>query len=375
MLFIVFGALDASWSARIPLIRERLGLSDLALSVALTGPAIGLILAAQLAPAFVHRFGNVRASRLALVASAATLPAAALAPDLALLTLALTAWGTCLGTLEITMNAQGAALERLRGRSMLSGLHASYSTAVLLFAPIGSLAVTLHVSPFVHFAVIAGACVAAALPPSRWLMSVDTNPRSTTADRKDSLLRHPELLALASIGASAMLAEGSVVTWSGVLLRQYDHSSLAVAPFALMTFSAGMAVGRGLGDRVIMRLGHLQTAWRAAAVAAVGLGLAAGAPSTLLAIGGYSILGLGLSVLIPISFALSARGPGTSPVWALSRITTAVYVGLFVGPPLIGLLSSATSLPIALGAVAVLLALVSGGTIRWAQAESASSHA
>lgn len=52
----------------------------MALSVALTDPAIGLILAAQLAPAFVHRIGNVRTSRVALVASAPTLPAAALAP-------------------------------------------------------------------------------------------------------------------------------------------------------------------------------------------------------------------------------------------------------------------------------------------------------
>ena len=359
LLFLIFGIVEASWASRIPLIRTRLGLSDLGLSVALAGPAIGLLLAARGAPSVVARFRNGQAARAAAVASAAGLILPALAWNLLSLTVGLALWGACLGTLEITMNARGSALESTHDRSLLSGLHASYSLAVLGFSPVGALAARFQISPLLHFTVIAGACVVLALvlgpSPRDQLVPAPRPPAAREAPARAALTAHPTLVALAFIGFCALVAEGSVANWSGVLLRQNDHASLALAPFALTAFSSGMVAGRLSGDFLIMRHGHYPMVWRAAVLAAAGMTVGVATPSVAVAIVGYVALGLGLSVLIPIVFALSGRAPGVDPVWALSRMTTATYIGLFLGPPLIGVVSSAIGLRAALLGVAILL--------------------
>jgi fucose permease len=254
--------------------------------------------------------------------------------------------------------------------------------AVLAFAPVGALAAHLRVSPLAHFGVIAGGCLIAGLvfgpssrddpvaPPTA-AVTDEAAPRSNThltaaaseRPRARSIGRlrlrgHPPLVALAFVGFCALVAEGSVGNWSGVFLRQTDHASLALAPFGLTAFSAGMVAGRLAGDALITRRGHYPLAWRAALLAACGLLLAVCTDSIAVAITGYALQGIGLSVLIPIVFALAAATPGIPPVWALSRMTTATYVGLFVGPPAIGALSTAVTLRGALVGVAGLLVAV-----------------
>lgn len=382
LLFLTFGIVEATWASRIPLIRARLHLTDAGLSLALAGPAVGLLIAARGAPRFVERFRSSQAARLAMLASSAGLMLPALAWDLPSLTFGLAVWGACLGTMEITMNARGSALERSHERSLLSGLHAGYSMAVLAFAPVGAVAAHLRVSPLVHFGVIAGGCVIAGLvvgPSSRddpvarpaAAIAEDAAPdcnahpmaaasaRVTAASVAHLRLRgHPPLVALAFVGFCALVAEGSVGNWSGVFLRQTDHASLALAPLALAGFSAGMVAGRLSGDALITRCGHYPLAWRAALLAAGGVLLAVCTDSVAVAIIGYALEGIGLSVLVPIVFALAAGTSGIPPVWALSRMTTATYVGLFVGPPAIGALSTAVTLRGALVGVAGLLVAV-----------------
>jgi fucose permease len=361
--FVVFGVVEASWSSRIPVIRERLGLTDLGLSAALAGPAVGLLIATAMAPAINRRIGSDRMASGSIVAGAAGLVLPALAWNLVTLTVALVLWGTALGVLDLAMNAQGVALERREGRSVMSRLHGSYSVTVLAFAPLGGLATRLGVTPLVHFAVAAVGCIVMT-QPIRAAMLPDATSTMPTGLPHSGLARRgqpartrstKDLVRLAAIGFCALIAEGSVGNWSGILLHQDDHASLAVAPLALTTFSVGMAIGRWRGDDLITRFGHRAVSRAAALLAA--LGLAVGAGSTWLdpALVGYAIFGLGLSVLVPIVFAVAGQMSGITPVSAMSRLTMFSYGGLFVGPPLVGLLASVTSLRFALLCVAGLL--------------------
>ncbi|MGI8713056.1 MAG: MFS transporter, partial [Solirubrobacteraceae bacterium] len=218
VLFIILGVLDATWASRIPLIRERLHLSDLGLSLALAGPAVGLVVSTRLATAIVDRIGNKRAARRAAVASAAFSVLPGIAPDLVLLAISLAVWGACLGTLDITMNAQGSALERTEGRSLMSRLHASYSMAILAFAAVGALAARLNVAPPVHFLLIGGVCVVLVVLCTRALPDdPDPGPAApspASAQARRSLIGYPRLMALAAIGFCALLTEGAVINWS-----------------------------------------------------------------------------------------------------------------------------------------------------------------
>jgi hypothetical protein len=74
-----------------------------------------------------------------------------------------------------------------------------------------------------------------------------------------------------------------------------------------------------------------------------------------IAVGAHTLLGLGLSVLVPIAFAVAARSSTHAPVAAISRLAATSYAALFVGPPVIGLVSTWIGLRTALVALAALL--------------------
>ena len=73
----------------------------------------------------------------------------------------------------------------------------------------------------------------------------------------------------------------------------------------------------------------------------------------LAALAGFTLVGFGCSVIVPIAFA--AAGAGTSS--ALAAVVAAGYFGLFVGPPMIGLAAEIVTLRWALLIVIGLLAM------------------
>jgi hypothetical protein len=61
---------------------------------------------------------------------------------------------------------------------------------------------------------------------------------------------------------------------------------------------------------------------------------------------------------VPVLFSAAGRIPGTSPGIAIATVTALGYAGMLLGPAAIGFIAHATSLSIALGGIAVLLAAV-----------------
>jgi fucose permease len=119
-----------------------------------------------------------------------------------------------------------------------------------------------------------------------------------------------------------------------------------------------MAAGRFGGDAVIARYDRPATLLWASLIAGSGMVLAVLAPTPGVAIAGYGILGLGVATIVPIAFTLAGNTPGVPPAWAISRVTTLGYAGLFSSPPVVGLVAQATGLAVALAIPAALLVLV-----------------
>jgi hypothetical protein len=79
--------------------------------------------------------------QVALVGYCAAGPLVGLTGSLAGLLGALFIWGAFQGTLDVAMNTQAIAVERARGRLLMSGLHGSWSIGSFAGAGIGALAV------------------------------------------------------------------------------------------------------------------------------------------------------------------------------------------------------------------------------------------
>jgi MFS family permease len=169
------------------------------------------------------------------------------------------------------------------------------------------------------------------------------------------------VLVLAAFCFIVLMAEGAMLDWSALLLNEHHGVPATTAGLGYAAFSVAMAAGRLTGDRLVGRLGPVRTVAIGAGVAGAGLLLATLTTAPLAGLLGCVLTGLGASNLIPVIFGSAGRLPGTSPAVALATLTTLGYAGLLVGPALIGLLAHASSLPIALTMVAVLLLLVMAG--------------
>jgi MFS family permease len=341
--FFLNGAVFSSWYARLPVIQEQIGLGNGALGVALLGAPAGLLAAQPLVGAALAR----RGSRPAVAAAPLYVPAVvlpALAFDTATLLVAVTVVGAVNGTLDIAMNAQGLAVERAGSRRIFNSLHAAFSFGALAGAGLAGAIAALDVAPLPHLVAVAliGGGVASVVAPRLLDDAGTADPQAPRFARPTA-----RLAALGGIAFCALLAEGAVFDWSGIFLATEAGAAAGIAPLGLAAFSLAMGVGRLAADSATERAGSPTVAAWGAVSAGTGLALAIVLSTPGGAVLGFAIMGLGLSAVFPLALRASGlEGPSSAP--GLAAVSTIGYTGFLLGPPVIGLLSEATSLSSAL---------------------------
>ena len=358
-LFFVNGTVLSSWFPYIPLVQERLGLSEGVLGLALLGTAVGAITAMPLAGIFIARLGSQHVMRVATVVFCLSLPLPVLAPSLPLLVLALMIFGAGNGAMDVAMNAQAVGVEEAHGGAIMSSFHALFSVGGLVGSSLGGLLIFVGVSPALHVLFITFVFGLVGLVALRWLW-IDKINKAEDAEAGGPTFVRPTgpLLALGLLAFFVLVGEGAVADWSAVYLTNALGTGAGLGALGFAAFSLMMAVGRFTGDRMVARFGPVPLMRSSAALAAVGLGVGLLIGRPVAAIIGFGCVGLGLSNLIPILFSAAGRTPGVNAGTAIAAVSSAGYFGFLAGPPLIGLLAEATSLPLALGLVVLFTALV-----------------
>jgi MFS family permease len=369
-VFVINGLLFGSWAARIPAVRDRVGLSDGELGLALACIAIGAIVAMPIAGGRAARVGSRNATRVALALACLSTGVVALAPSLpALCALTLLA-GVAMGSLDVTMNAHGVAVERRYGRPILAGFHAGFSVGGLAGGALAALAAAAGVDVRVHLAVVALLGLVVGLAWSRRFLP---SSEDALGHAEPVFVRPPRALwALGALAFACLLIEGASGDWSGVYLRDELGTSAGVAALGFTAFSITMTLGRLFGDRLVARFGPEAIVRAGGSIAAVGFGLALLASWAPAGILGFACLGAGMSGVVPIVFRASGRVPGMAPGVALAAASSTGYLGFMVGPPIIGGLAELVGLPVALGVLVLLGAAVAllARTTRMAAFES-----
>jgi fucose permease len=138
-------------------------LSDGQFAIALLGLEGGAVIGLQLGGLVVPRTGSRRALIASLLAFSGTLLGPAVAPSLLVLAASLFLFAALNSVVDVAMNAQGVAVQRLMGRPVLSGMHAMHSLGGVLGAGAGALAARLGATPPPHFLVCAVAAVVVGL--------------------------------------------------------------------------------------------------------------------------------------------------------------------------------------------------------------------
>lgn len=366
LIFFLLGVTAGVWAARIPGVVGPLHLSPGILGLVLFGPALGSVVAIPLAGAALATFPARRIIQLGMVPAGALLPVATIAASAWQLFVILAAWGAGVGTVDVAMNTAGMTVQNRLARRVMSTFHGWFSAGALAGAGLSALAAAVNVSARTNFVAAAVVVVPVGMISAE---ALEEGTPDAEGEAQGPSSRRPRwswpLAALALMAFASFMSEGSADSWSAVYLHFSLGASAGLAAVAYAAFSLAMTGGRFAGDTLANSLGPVRLIRMATAVAAIIFAAALVVGTAWFALFGFAALGLGLSFVVPIVIA-AASGLGEPPGPNVAFVTSAGYLGMLTGPPLIGLVASSFSLPAALGIIAVLTGMLAvlAGNVR-----------
>ena len=132
-MFFVLGATTGSWAARIPAIKGGLHLSAGTLGLVLLGPAIGSMLTMPVTGALLASVSPRRLVQIGVLGISVMLPLSTFAGSAWELFAVLVGWGAGIGTMDVAMNTEAAAVqEHLFSFLLVIGLASRLSALGLL---------------------------------------------------------------------------------------------------------------------------------------------------------------------------------------------------------------------------------------------------
>jgi len=365
--FAVLGFVCAAWVSSIPDLKAMLGLDDAQLGRLLLSGPIGTATSYTFVGFLVTRLGSRRTTIIGAcgyLSAAATLAVGfAIRAPWHFWSLTLAVLGASGNLLNTSANTQGGLAEMRAGRSIMSGFHAIWSVSNLsgmlfaLGASYFSLPVYLRLGSLVAAAALCLLLGLGGLIPS----DVREGEKEKTGWRwPDRTLLGLGLMAMVFMGC-----EGSIYDWAGVFYKDV----LAAPPQRVLWGSCAvmgaMTVGRFLTDRFVNRYTATRVVHAYSLFVFFGLAVALSSPYTslsglplhIVATLGYGVAGFGISGLVPIVYARTARTKTMAPGAAVTIVSSLGFLGFFFAPPLIGSVSKAFGLSAALGIFAFLILL------------------
>lgn len=160
------------------------------------------------------------------------------------------------------------------------------------------------------------------------------------------------------IGLCSFVGEGAMADWSAVYLRETLDTGPGVAGLGYAGCAVAMTVGRLVSDRVVARFGPVLVLRLGALVAALGLGLGLLAGNPVAAVAGFTLFGLGVAPVAPVTFSAAGNLSGVPAASGIARVTAVGYLGLLGGPPVIGFIAQGVGQTWALGVPVLLVGMI-----------------
>ncbi|MCH0563110.1 MULTISPECIES: MFS transporter [unclassified Streptomyces] len=339
--FCAQGVAFALLVTRIPAIQDRYGVSDALLPAFLAAVPVLAGIGSVTTERLVRRIPPSRVLRWSQPIVLLALLGVGAGREMVELAAALAAFGLAVGALDASMNMLGVSLQRQYGRSIMLSFHAAYSLGGIVGASLAWAGAHWHLALFVSYLPVVAVLLPAALVGSRWYVDGNAGggpvPDAGGADAGGGLVFRA-LLPLCLVMTFAYIGDSTVSNWSAKYLQDVLGGSEQLATVPFNVYMVTTLLGRAIGDFGVRRFGAVTVVRVGALVAAAGFAVVAGAPGAWVGMLGFTLLGLGLCVIVPQTFAAAGRlFPGASDA-AVARLNVFNYVGFLVGSPLVGVL-------------------------------------
>ncbi len=354
---IAFGA----WLPRIPDVQAGLGLGPAGLAFALLGLPCGTLLTLPFAGPLVGRIGPRMAILVGLVlySIATSLPAFAANP--AMLFVALMLVGSTISFVELGLNVQADAVEKATGAMIMTTSHGFWSVGIMVGSLIGSGLAAMGLGAHWAIMLVALAVLPAALVVAHALPTYAPPPMAETPQRSAWALPSWALLGICCFVFGITMTEGAMADWSAVFLREVMGENGGVVGLGYSVFAMMVAAGRFGGDAMKRRFGTVATARICGALALVG----------------FAIIGLGVSVGFPLAVTAAASLTDRTASANVAILSFVALLGFLVGPPMIGFVAEHLDMRLGLACLApvLLVSLLLTGRLATQKPAPKTSHA
>ncbi len=364
--FIFVGMGMAIWGALIPFLKVNLNVNEAVLGLLLLCVGLGGLIAMPFAGAMASRFGCKHTLQIVIPLEFLVLVGVTFIENIWLAAIACLLKGIAVGIADVVINIQAVFIEKWSSRKLMSNMHAMFSAGSIIGAlgMVGLLSIGITPS----YAVGALACIVCAIVYvycRRYFLPFgseegENNKNSNGKAQKKHGITLPKgiVIFIGSLCFLLYMNEGVLLDWAALFLVEEHNTPIAQATLAFAIFSAATVVGRLLGDRIVQIFGVLKVLVLGALMSALGHGIVLYAPSTMGAFVGFALVGLGAANLVPQLFSFSAKQQTMPTHMAIAAITMLGFLGVLVGPAMMGFVAESCTLPAVFGLMSFFLCII-----------------
>lgn len=354
--FILRGFVQGSWYPRIPGVADRVDVNSATLGTIFFLFALGNIIAFSLAAKLTLRIGSPRAHILFALPYPLMVVVLGQVSTAVQFAIGMFVFGLFTGVYDISTSVQGAVVERQTHKPIISALYGFFSVGALTGSFSSGLLAQAGLSITAQFLSMAVIMIPLSYLITQSMLPDDIVPApSMRKMRRLPALPPKALLPLGLTIVCIALGEETVNNWAALYMKDHLGTTAAIGSWAFTAFSISTATGRLFGDAVVARVGtdRTLTVGTIFAAAGVGFGMIVNQPWAIIL--GYTIMGFGLSVVVPVTYRRANAVPGIAPATAVATVASIGFCGFLIGPLLVGTIADLTSLRVAIFAVAMVL--------------------
>jgi len=341
--FFLQGLVFASIVTQAPRIKDRFDIGDGGLTGILVVVAVVSGVGSALAGTVAERRSSAAAFRIALLTIGLGALLVGAAPTVPLLVAAFVVYGLGVGAVDAGMNMQGVRVQEAYGRSIMASFHGLWSVGGIIGALYAAGVAEIDFPFAASLAAVTAVTVAVTMMSAPHFIEAREHDPGLSGAGLDLPWRPVLVFGLVVLVFYA--SDTGILTWSSVYLEDALDASATVAPLAYGAYQGGALLSRFGGDLLVRRIGARAVVVIGTSVGVVGLLVVVVSPAPAVAIAGFFVVGLGLAILAPLSFAaLAVAVPPAARDVAIARMNIANYAGAILGGGLIGAAASADHL-------------------------------
>ena len=351
--YIILGLAFGLWAMLVPFVKDRLMVDKAQLGMLLLLIATGAVISMLFTGLTAAKIGCRKTVVISTILVIICLPVLSVSSNIYLTGLFMLLFGMGLGMLDVTLNIQGAIVEESMKKHLMAGFYSMYSFGVFFGILIITYLLKFVSSSYAAF-IISGIIFIL-------LIAIIPALLSYGGDKPQKIFIKPTriLFVLGMICFIAFVAEGVILDWSALFMREVRNIQPEYAGYSFSLFYITMGIFRFIGDKTAEKFSIKSILFASSITAIAGLIIMLYVPYNAASFIGFTLAGAGLANMVPVTISAAGKYRGNMPLSiAVSAVATVGYFGTLIGPSVMGFVSEHTNLTIAFSLIGALLFII-----------------